>query len=89
MSEMFKQLWELLHTSVYHPHMNGLVEQFNGTLKQLLRTYVAENDWDWLQGLPLLLFGVKDLPQTHTGYSPFALLFGQQFRGVLDVLHED
>ena len=42
MSQTFKELWRLLevklvHTAVYHPQTNWLVERFNKTLKVMLR----------------------------------------------------
>ena len=39
---------EKIKTSPYHPQANGLVENFNGTLKKMLKCYAQEepNDWD-------------------------------------------
>ncbi|KAL1274411.1 hypothetical protein QQF64_027225, partial [Cirrhinus molitorella] len=77
-----------LRTSVYHPQTDGLVERFNQTLNQMLRRVTAEDrrDWDWM--LPYVLFGVREVPQASTGFTPFELLFGRQPRGLLDVARE-
>lgn len=52
MREALKAMWQFLgvqslRTSVYHPQMNGLIEQFNGTQKKMLRKYMAPNGTDW------------------------------------------
>ena len=36
-----------LTTTPYHPMCNGLVERFNGTLKQMLRWLCTERPKDW------------------------------------------
>uniref|UniRef100_A0A8C5MKZ9 Gypsy retrotransposon integrase-like protein 1 n=1 Tax=Leptobrachium leishanense TaxID=445787 RepID=A0A8C5MKZ9_9ANUR len=42
--------------SPYHPQTIGLCERFNGTLKQMLRTFVVSQGRDWKKYLPHLLF---------------------------------
>ena len=37
-----------LTTTPYHPMCNGLVERFNGTLKQMLRLLCTERPKDWV-----------------------------------------
>ncbi|KAL0146464.1 hypothetical protein M9458_058232, partial [Cirrhinus mrigala] len=70
--------------TVYHPQTDGLVERFNQTLKQMLRRVVMEDKRNWDLMLPYILFGIRELPQASTGFTPFELLFGQQPRGLLD-----
>ncbi len=77
-----------LRTTVYHPQTDGLVERFNQTLKQMLRRVAAEDKRDWDQMLPYVLFGIREVPQASTGFTPFKLLFGCQPRGLLDVARE-
>ncbi len=77
-----------LRTSVYHPQTDGLVERFNQTLKRMLRRVAAEDRRDWDRMLPYVLFGIREVPQASTGFTPFELLFGRQPRGLLDVAKE-
>ncbi|XP_073699461.1 uncharacterized protein [Garra rufa] len=93
MSRLMADLCRLLkvrqiRTSVYHPQTDGLVERFNQTLKQMLRKVAAEDKKDWDLLLPYVLFGVREVPQASTGFTPFELLFGRQPRGLLDVARE-
>ncbi|KAI2645182.1 Retrovirus-related Pol polyprotein [Labeo rohita] len=90
MSRLMADLCRLLkvkqvRTSVYHPQTDGLVERFNQTLKQMLRKVAAEDKKDWDLLLPYVLFGVREVPQASTGFTPFELLFGRQPRGLLDI----
>lgn len=61
MGKMLKVLNQLvglqaLHTTMYHPQTNGLVECFNGTLKRMMHKFVQESNRDWHKWLPFLLF---------------------------------
>ena len=77
-----------LRTSPYHPQCDGLVEQFNKTLKEMLRKTAKEEGKDWDKLLPYILFAYREVPQESTGFSPFELLYGREVRGPLDVLKE-
>ncbi len=77
-----------LRTSVYHSQTDTLVERFNQTLKQMLRRVAAEGKGDWDLMLPYVLFGIREVPQALTGFTPFELLFGRQPRSLLDVPRE-
>ena len=54
-----------------------MIERFNRSLLQLLRSYV-EKEADWEQHLPLVLFAYRTAIHSSTGTSPFLLMFGRQ-----------
>ena len=92
-SQLLKEVYRLLHirpirTTPYHSQTDGLVEQFNGTLKAMLRKMATEEGKDWDRLLPYLLFAYREVPQASTGFSPFELLYGRNVRGPLDILKE-
>ena len=93
MSGVMKEVSRLLsmsqlHTTVYHPMCNGLVERFNGTLKGMLRRMCSERPKDWDRYLPALLFAYREVPQESLGFSPFELLYGRTVRGPMSILKE-
>lgn len=77
-----------LTTTPYHPACNGLVERFNGTLKQMLRRMCVEKPNDWDRYLAALLFAYREAPQASLGFSPFELLYGRTVRGPMLILKE-
>ncbi|XP_027865809.1 uncharacterized protein LOC114140258 [Xiphophorus couchianus] len=94
MSQVMKTLYDQLgvkgiRTTPYHPETDGLVERFNGTLKQMLRKFIDDAGKNWDKWLPFLLFAYREVPQASTGFSPFELLYGRQVRGPLDMLKEN
>ncbi|XP_021346938.1 uncharacterized protein LOC110446222, partial [Mizuhopecten yessoensis] len=92
-SEVMKEVSRLLSfrrltTTPYHPMCNGLVEKFNGTLKQMLRRMCAERRRDWDKYINALLFAYREVPQESLGFSPFELLYGRTVRGPMKILKE-
>uniref|UniRef100_A0A8C5QCI0 Gypsy retrotransposon integrase-like protein 1 n=1 Tax=Leptobrachium leishanense TaxID=445787 RepID=A0A8C5QCI0_9ANUR len=79
---------EHLVTSAYHPQTNGLCKRLNGTLKQMLWTFVESQGRDWERYLPHLLFAYREVPQESTGFSPFELLYGRRVRVPLALIRE-
>ena len=93
MSQTLKELWRLLevkpiHTAVYHPQSNGLAERFNKTLKGMLRKLVMEKPRRWHLLVAPLMFAIREVPQSSTGFSPFELMYGWHPRGILDLVKE-
>nr|XP_022307941.1 uncharacterized protein LOC111113940 [Crassostrea virginica] len=77
-----------LTTTPYHPSCNGLVERFNGTLKQILKRLCAEKPKDWDKYLSAVLFAYREVPQESVGFSPFELVYGRSVRGPITILKE-
>ena len=62
-------------TTAYHPQSDGMVERFNRSLLQLLRTHVDTQD-DWERYQPLVLYAYRTSVHSSTGASPFLLMYG-------------
>lgn len=93
MSKIFTQVMSELNvkynvSSAYHPESQGALERFHQTLKSMLRKFCTKSNRDWDDGLPLLLFAVRETVQESLGFAPADLVFGHSIRGPLCVLHE-
>ena len=64
-------------TTAYHPEGDGMVERFNRSLLQLLRTY-AEKEEDGEKHLPLALYAYRTAVHSSTGVSPFMFMYGRE-----------
>ena len=92
-AECMKEVNRLLQvkhllTTPYHPMCNGLVDNFNKTLKNMIRRTCEEQPKNWHLYLDPLLFANREVPQATTGFSPFELLYGRSVRGPLSILEE-
>lgn len=72
MSKIFAQVMSELkvkhHTSsAYHPESQGVLERFH---QSMLRKFCTESNREWDEGLPLLLFAVRETVQESLGFSP-------------------
>ena len=54
----------------------------------MLRKYCTETNREWDEGLPLLLFAVREMLQESLGFSPADLVFGHTVRGPIRLLRE-
>lgn len=54
----------------------------------MLHRFVVEDPRGWPKLIEPLLFAVREVPQTSTGYLPFELLFWRKPKGVLDLAQE-
>ena len=64
-------------TMAYHPQCDGMVEQFNCFLLQMLQAYVDTQD-DWERHLPLVLYAYRTVVHASTGVSLVMLMIGRQ-----------
>ena len=79
---------KFIHSTIYLPMSNGLIDKFNGTLKRMLRRMSAERPKDWDRYIEPLLFAYREAPQASTGFSPFELLYGRSVRCPMEILRE-
>ena len=92
-SKLFNQVLDELNiehkvASAWHPESQGCLERWHQTLKSMLRKYCIENERDWDEGIPFVLFAARDAVQDSLGFSPAELVFGHTVRGPLKVLKE-
>ena len=65
-------------SSAYHPQSQGALERFHQTLKSLLRSYCVELGSDWEEGLPWLLFAIREVVQESTASAQMNLFLVMQ-----------
>ena len=82
-SEMMREVYRLLNvqqsvTTPYHAMGNGVVQNFNKTIKNLLKKVASEKPKDWHRYLGPLMFAVRDTPEDRIEFTPFELLYGHK-----------
>ena len=93
-SDMMAEVHRLLSiksitTTPYHAQCNGLCERYNGTLKQMLRRMISEQEKEWDRFIEPLLFAYQEVPvESLGGFSPFELIYGRTLRGPMSVLRD-
>ena len=75
-------------SAIYHPESQGVLERYHQTLKEVLTKYCIEHEQDWDEGLPFILFAIRNITQESLGFSPAELLYGRELRGPLKVLRD-
>lgn len=93
LSKLFTQILKGLSithrvSSPDHPESQGALERFHQTLKCMLRKYCMDTGRDWYEGVPLVLFAVREAVQESLSFSPAELVFGHTVRGPLKLLKE-
>ena len=87
MSEVIEMMGiERKLSTPYHAQSNGMVDRFNGTLKNMLQKLTVDKPNSWDKLIPAVLFAFREIPNTTTGYPPFTLMYGRQVRGPADII---
>jgi hypothetical protein len=66
----------LIHSSAYHPQMDGQTERANQILKDMLGACVLEHPGSWDQNLPWAEFLYNNSYQGSLKMAPFEVLYG-------------
>ncbi|CAF1045914.1 unnamed protein product [Didymodactylos carnosus] len=64
----------------YHPMTNGQTERFNATFSPALAKLWEEEANNWDDFVPACVYPYNTGEHATTGYSPFQLMFGREFR---------
>ena len=90
-SHLFRQICAELKirrvlTTAYHPQSNGALERTHLTIKNTLTAFVHQNQHQWEEYIPKVMFSYNSSPHSATGFSPAYLLFGRELELPLDSL---
>ena len=93
LSKLFSQVLKTLNvshqvSSAYHPESQGALERWHQTLKSMLKKYCYDTNKDWDEGIPFVLFAIRETVQESLKFSPAELVFGLSLRGSLKVLKD-
>ena len=85
---------KLLMSTVFHPQMDGVTEQANRSIGQILRMIINDDQKNWADKCPMVEFALNSSVSTTTGFTLFELnqgympqigmltLFDTTFKGV-------
>jgi hypothetical protein len=84
-NELFKQISILLSinrisTTGGNPRSNGLAENHNIVLKDMLAAYANQHQDDWDLALPHVAYAYNTTVCVSTGYTPFFMVYGREAR---------
>ena len=61
----------------FYPQIDGQTECVNRMLKELIRTYIAINQTDWVDCLPMAEFAYNYVVHSSTQNIPFEVVYGK------------
>ena len=64
---------KLLMSTLFHLQTDGVMEQVNCPISQVLRALVHNNQKDWAKHCPMVEFTLNNSMSMSTGYAPFEL----------------
>ena len=67
--------------------MNISVERFNGSLKNMLTSYIGQYAGEWDEAITFVLFAYRELPIAEYGYSPCELVLSKQVKSPKSILY--
>ena len=72
-------------TTPYHPESDGWVERLNRTLLMMLAMFAGEHKDDWDDLLPPVMMAYRSSVHESTGFSPYRLMFGEEYTLPMDI----
>lgn len=63
--------------AAFHPEAAGLVERYNGILKEKLAKITTETGLNWVNALPLALLSIRSVPHSKSHLTPYEVVFGR------------
>jgi len=73
-------------TTALHPQSDGQVERQHQTIINYLAKFIAENQKDWDQWIPMFLLAYRSSKHETTGVTPAELYLGRDLQLPLDLL---
>ena len=70
-------------TSPYHPNKNSVIERFDATIKNMIRSLSDEFPDAWDETLPWVVFACGEAPTAKLEFSPFDFMFAREVNGPL------
>jgi transposase InsO family protein len=67
-----------IKTTPANPQSNGLAENQNRTLKDMLASYINDHQTNWDEKIALVAFDYRTTINDATGYTPYYLLYGRE-----------
>jgi hypothetical protein len=92
-SQFVARFWEqlhaalgthLIHSSAYHPQMDGQTERVHQILEDMLRACVMQHPGSWDKNLPWTEFSYNNSYQEGLKMAPFEILYGRCCRTLLN-----
>ncbi len=65
-----------------YPESNGAVERMHGTMKSVLGKCIDEG-LDWVEQLGFVMYVLRQVPHSDSGFSPFDLIYGFRVVGLM------
>ena len=89
MQELRRKLGvEARFSAPLHYCSHGIVERVQATIEMVIRKFVQSIPQSWDILLPYVLFALREIPHSATGFSPAEMVYGRKFRGLLHIMRE-
>ena len=73
----------------FHPQSHSVAERANRTLLETLKRCIHDSPKEWDLMLPFICFGLREVPNRSSNFSPFQLVYGHKGRGLLTLLRDE
>uniref|UniRef100_A0A2D4PUB1 Integrase catalytic domain-containing protein n=1 Tax=Micrurus surinamensis TaxID=129470 RepID=A0A2D4PUB1_MICSU len=76
-------------SSAYHPSTNGAAERANAMIERYLWSYTYYQQTEWVEFIAFAEFAYNNTVHSSTGYSPFYVVNGMEFKPIANLLCAD